>query len=89
MKILMEEGPCLGSASVSSSSDNPLLMYVSETEDRLLRMLNTTSAHYSIIFTAGFQESFRLVADNYPFQRGSTLLVCQDNHAAVRPVRHI
>lgn len=87
MKILLDEGPCLGSASVSSSSDNPLFVHVTETEDRLLRMLNTTSAHYSIIFTAGFQESFRLVAESYPFQRGSPLLVCQDNHAAVRPVR--
>ncbi|KAG0567113.1 hypothetical protein KC19_7G111100 [Ceratodon purpureus] len=86
MKILLEEGPCLGSAAVSSSSDNPLFNYVSDTEDRLLRMLNTTSSHYSIIFTAGFQESFRMVAESYPFQRGSPLLVCQDNHAAVRPV---
>lgn len=86
MKTLLEEGPCLGSASVSSSSDNPLFMHVSATQHRLLRMLNTTSAHYSIIFTAGFQESFRVIAASYPFQRGSPLLVCQDNHAAVRRV---
>lgn len=88
LEILLAEGPCLGSASVVSSSDNPLFVHVIDTQKRLLQMLNTTSSHYSIIFTVGFQESFRLVAESYPFLRGSPLLVCQDNHAAVRPLIH-
>lgn len=88
LEILLAEGPCLGSASVTSTADNPLYSHVSDTQERLLTMLNTTSTHYSIIFTAGFQESFRLLGDSFPFQRGSPLLVCQDNHAAVRPLIH-
>lgn len=86
LEILLAEGPCLGSAAVVSQSDNPLFVHVTDTQQRLLRLLNTTSSQYSVIFTAGFQESFRLVAESFPFQRGSPLLVCQDNHAAVRPV---
>lgn len=87
MKILLEEGPCLGSAFMSAP-ESGLFTYVSDTQERLLRMLNTNRMEYSIIFTAGFQESFQVVAEAYPFQRGSPLLVCQDNHAAVRQVRN-
>lgn len=87
LKILLAQGPCLGSASLSSSSENALYKHVADTQNRLLRLLNTTASHYSVLFTAGFQDSFRVLADSYPFQKGSPLLICQDNHAAVRLVR--
>jgi len=86
LKILLAQGPCLGSASFTSAADNALFKHVADTQNRLLRMLNTTASHYSIIFTAGFQESFRLVAESYPFEKGCPFLVCQDNHAAVQLV---
>ncbi|XP_024377388.1 uncharacterized protein [Physcomitrium patens] len=85
-RIILAEGPCLSYTSVSSSLDNPLFSHVSETQHRLLSMLNTTSSNYSIIFTAGFQQSFRVLAESFPFRKGTPLLVCQDNHVAVRQV---
>lgn len=46
-------------------------------------MLNTTRSSYSVVFTTGLKASYRLVANAYPFQKNSPILVCQDNHDAV------
>lgn len=60
--------------------------YAASSQGRLSQLLNTTKAEYSIVFTSGLRASYRLVANAYPFLKGSPLLLCQDNHDAVSQV---
>lgn len=85
VRVMLEEGPCLGSVSTSSPTSD-LFMHVGETQDRLLSIFNTNRNDYSVVFTTGFQASYHVVAESYPFHKGSPLLVCQDNHDSVRQV---
>jgi molybdenum cofactor sulfurtransferase len=80
MRIVMAEGHYFG------SSSNHLSEHVGDAQGRLLQMFNTSRAEYTVVFTSGFTAACRLVADAYPFQKGSPLLLCQDNHEAVRQV---
>ncbi|KAJ7560803.1 hypothetical protein O6H91_04G147100 [Diphasiastrum complanatum] len=86
MRVLLEEGPCLGSAALSNSSAIHLRNHVSEVQEQLLRLFNTSKNEYAIIFTTGFAAGFRLFGEAYPFQKNQTLLLCQDNHEAVKHV---
>lgn len=88
MRILLEEGPCLGTASMSNASAAHLTNYIINTEEHLLQLFNTNKDDYSIIFTNGLAAGFQLFGDIYPFQRGSLLLVCRDNHESVKHVVH-
>ncbi|GLJ11776.1 hypothetical protein SUGI_0176810 [Cryptomeria japonica] len=83
MHMLLEEGPCLGSVSMSDFSHTQLTYYIENTQERLFQLLNTRKEDYSIIFTNGATAGFRVFGDLYPFQRGSFMLVCQDNHVSV------
>jgi len=80
MKLVMAEGHMFGANSSTT------VEYAASSQDRLLQLLNTTKAEYSIVFTTGLKASYRLVANAYPFLKGSPLLLCQDNHDAVTQV---
>lgn len=77
MRIVMAEGHMFGTKSTS------LVEYAAMAQGRLLKMLNTNSSVYTTVFTTGLKASYRLVANAYPFQKNSPLLLCQDNHDAV------
>lgn len=77
MKIVMAQGHMFVGKS-SSSAD-----YASMAQVRLLEMFHTDSTEYTVVFTTGLKASFRLVANAYPFRKGSPILVAQDNHDAV------
>lgn len=82
MKIVMAQGHMFVGKS-SSSAD-----YASMAQVRLLEMFHTDSTEYTVVFTTGLKASFRLVANAYPFRKGSPILVAQDNHDAVNQVLH-
>eukprot|EP00250_Pteridium_aquilinum_P008713 c18154_g1_i1 orf=100-1776(+) len=86
MRVLLEEGPNLGSVSLSNASSSDLMSYVFDTQQRLLRLLNTDKSEYSVIFTTGFTAGYRLFGDIYPFHKGSSLLALSDNHESVKHV---
>ncbi|KAG6541478.1 hypothetical protein Mapa_017152 [Marchantia paleacea] len=82
MRLLMEEGPCLGTA--DSDTFPHLSNHVGDAQDFILQLVNTDRATYSIVFTTGIAAAFRLMGEAYPFQKNTPLLVCQDNHEAVK-----
>lgn len=67
-------------------STSNLYHHVSAVHASLLKMFNTTKAAYSVVFSTSFRTAYRLVANAYPFRKGSPLLLCQDNHECVRQV---
>jgi molybdenum cofactor sulfurtransferase len=80
MRLVMAEGHMFGTKSTSSAE------YAASAQSRLLEMLHTSRSEYCVVFTTGMKASYRLVASAYPFQKGSPLLLCQDNHDAVNQV---
>ncbi|KAH9298664.1 hypothetical protein KI387_030346, partial [Taxus chinensis] len=84
MRVLLEEGPCLGSASTLDFSAAQLTCYIDHTQEHLFQLLNTSTEDYSIIFTNGTRAGFQVFGDIYPFQKGSFVLVCQDSHDSVK-----
>jgi molybdenum cofactor sulfurtransferase len=62
------------------------MAYVSDTQHRLLHILNADVDEYSVIFTTGFTAGYRLFAEIYPFRKGSVLLTLLDNHESVKHV---
>ena len=79
----MSEGHMFGHKTVGTAE------YASMAQARLLRMLNTNRSEYTVVFTTGLKASYRLVANGYPFQKNSPILLCQDNHEAVNQVPNI
>lgn len=77
MRLVMAEGHMFGANSSTAAE------YAASSQERLLQLLNTTKSEYSIVFTTGLKASYRLIANAYPFQKGSPLLLCQDNHDTV------
>lgn len=80
MRLVMAEGQLFGANSATAAE------YAASSLNRLLQLLNTTNSEYSIVFTTGLKAAYRLVANAYPFQKGSPILLCQDNHDAVSQV---
>ncbi|XP_024391522.1 uncharacterized protein [Physcomitrium patens] len=78
-RILMAQEHDFGIDSTSN-----LYHHVSAVHASLLKMFNTTKAAYSVVFSTSFRTAYRLVANAYPFRKGSPLLLCQDNHECVR-----
>ena len=86
MRVLLEEGPNLGSVSLSNAPSSHLMAYVLDTQHRLLQVLNADVEEYSVIFTTGFTAGYRLFGDIYPFHKGSILLTLRDNHESIKHV---
>jgi hypothetical protein len=80
MRIVMAEGYMVGAKPTGTAE------YAAMAQARLLEMLNASRSEYSVVFTTGLKASYRLVANAYPFQKNSPLLLCQDNHDAVNQV---
>ncbi|BBN15813.1 molybdenum cofactor sulfurtransferase [Marchantia polymorpha subsp. ruderalis] len=81
-RLLMEEGPCLGTAEADAFPH--LSNHVGDAHDSILQLFNTDRATYSIVFTTGLASAFAMVGEAYPFQKNTPLLLCQDNHEAVK-----
>lgn len=83
-KAIEQEAPSFRDASLENAPASHLMGHVTQTHQRLLEMFNTNKDEYSVIFTTGFTAAFRLFAEAYWFPKGSSLLLCQDNHEAVK-----
>jgi selenocysteine lyase/cysteine desulfurase len=55
--------------------------------ERVLRFLGVHSTTHDVIFTANTSAAIKLVAESYPFNRESTLLLSSDNHNSVNGLR--
>jgi selenocysteine lyase/cysteine desulfurase len=54
---------------------------------RVLRFLDADPAEYVVIFTANATAAIKLVAEGFPFGRGSHYVLAADNHNSVNGVR--
>ncbi|XP_077244014.1 molybdenum cofactor sulfurase-like [Tasmannia lanceolata] len=87
MRVLLEdEGPYLGALSTFDNPSAYLKTYINKTCNYLLKLFNTTQNDYTIIFTPGLACCYRLFGEMHQFQKGSLLLVTEDNHESVRNV---
>ncbi|KAI5067557.1 hypothetical protein GOP47_0018085 [Adiantum capillus-veneris] len=86
MRVLLEEGPNLGSVSLANALSSNLTPYVLDTLQNLLRLFNVSNSDYGVVFTTGFTAGYRLFSEIYPFRKGTTLLTLQDNHESVKHV---
>lgn len=86
MRVLLEEGPNLGSVSLSNASSSHLMSYILDTQQHLLQLFNINKREYSIIFTTGFTAGYRHFSEMYPFRKGSVLLTLLDNHESVKHI---
>lgn len=68
-----------------TSSASTLL--IEETRAAVLRHFNTTESEYAVIFTPNSTGACRLVAEAYPFQRRTRLVLTADNHNSVNGIR--
>lgn len=81
MKIVTAQGHMFSGGPGSSDE------YAAMAQGRLLQMFKTSRSEYSVVFTTGLNASYRLVANSYPFQKGSPILVCQDIHDSANQVQ--
>lgn len=86
MRVLLEEGPNLGSISLVNALSSNLMAYVLDTQQNLLRLFNIDNSEYAVVFTTGFTAGYRVFSEIYPFRKGCTLLTLLDNHEAVKHV---
>jgi len=52
-----------------------------------LQLLDASAADYEVIFTANATSAIRIVAEAFPFRRGSRLVLTADNHNSVNGLR--
>ncbi|KDN62703.1 putative aminotransferase class-V [Colletotrichum sublineola] len=60
---------------------------VEDTRGRVLAHLNASPDEYTVIFTPNATGAARLVAEAYPFKRGTRLVLTSDNHNSVNGLR--
>lgn len=53
----------------------------------VLGFVDASDAEYTVVFTQNASTAIRLVAEAFPFQRGSRLLLSADNHNSVNGIR--
>jgi molybdenum cofactor sulfurtransferase len=60
---------------------------VEEAREQVLHFLGTSSAKYTLIFTASATASLRLLAESFPWSKDSLYLYTRDNHNSVLGIR--
>ncbi len=60
---------------------------VEEARQAVHRFFRASSEEYEVVFTANASGALKLVGEAYPFQPGSPLLLCYDNHNSVNGIR--
>ncbi|WP_313316461.1 aminotransferase class V-fold PLP-dependent enzyme [Stenotrophomonas sp.] len=69
-----------------SGSATSAAAYAKARED-IFRFFNGDPSEYEIIFTANASAAIRLVAESFPFEAGSQVLLSKDNHTSVHGLR--
>ena len=72
-------------------SYNPAALAATQNVDdvrrQVLNSFNASSKDYCVIFTANATAAVKLVAESFPFQSGSQLLLTTDNHNSINGIR--
>src|ERR1035438_5195940 len=62
-------------------------MWVRKAKRRTLEFLDADPAEYDVIFTANASGAMRILAEAFPFESGSRLVLTADNHNSVNGLR--
>lgn len=60
---------------------------VDEIRNQILEFFNASTSEYCVIFTSNASGALKLVAESFPFQSSSSLLLLADNHNSVHGIR--
>lgn len=71
-----ENGPSLQSTAI-----------INETRTKLLRFLDASADEYTVIFVANTSAAIKLVAESFPFDSETSLVLAADNHNSMNGVR--
>jgi selenocysteine lyase/cysteine desulfurase len=78
---------CYGNPHSENPTSAASNLLVERARAAVLRYFNTTAEDYAVIFTPNATGACRLVAEAYPFGRGSRFVLTADNHNSVNGMR--
>ena len=53
----------------------------------MLHFFNASATDYEVVFTANATAALKLVGEGYPFNKGTTFLLSEDNHNSVNGIQ--
>lgn len=77
----------LGNPQSSSPASTLSAHLVEQTRTHILHFFNADPRKYTVIFTANATAAIKLIAESFPFRRGSTLVLSADNHDSVNGIQ--
>jgi len=78
---------CYGNPHSGSPTSTASTLLVEQARAAILRYFNATAEDYAVIFTPNATGACRLVAEAYPFRRGTRFVLTGDNHNSVNGIR--
>ena len=78
---------CYGNPHSENPTSSASTLLVEQARAAVLRYFNTAEDEYAVIFTPNATGACRLVAEAYPFGRGSSFAATADNHNSVNGIR--
>jgi selenocysteine lyase/cysteine desulfurase len=78
---------CYGNPHSGNPTSAASTLLVERARAAILRYFNATAEDYAVIFTPNATGACRLVAEAYPFRRGTRLVLTADNHNSVNGIR--
>src|SRR5215472_13881194 len=78
---------CYGNPHSENPTSTASTLLVEQARAAVLRYFNTAEDEYAVIFTPNATGACRLVAEAYPFGRGSSFAATADNHNSVNGIR--
>ncbi len=78
---------CFGNPHSENPTSSASSVLVDRAREAVLRYFNTTPQDYAVIFTPNATGACHLVAEAYPFRRGSRFVLTADNHNSVNGIR--
>lgn len=77
----------LGNPHSLNPTSLPATKIIEETRLEVLHFFNANPEKYELIFTANASSALKLVGESFPFSRGSTFTLLEDNHNSVHGIR--
>lgn len=81
------EGGLFGNPHSGSSPSLASTRVIEHAREAVLRFLDVDASTHVVCFTANASAAIKLVAESYPFDTGSQLLLSADNHNSVNGIR--
>lgn len=77
----------LGNPHSTNPSSKLSTQLVENAREEILSFFNADPLKYTVVYTANASAAIKLVAESFPFRRGSALLLSTDNHNSVLGIR--